>query len=76
MSFSCAGVKTGEAGEKMGTRKFVGGQPRAIAHATYLKFGRRYGIPTGGKSFARLAQEIYDWERRRGVGKGLYFRPA
>ena len=57
-------------------RKFVGAKPRAVAHATYLKSGRKYGISATGKSYEQLAQVIYNFELRTTVRNGLYFKPA
>ena len=60
-------------------RRFLGGKPRAIAHSTYHHFARKYGISltSGGKkkSYAQLAQEIYNYENTTGKKRGLYFAP-
>ena len=55
-------------------RKFVGGKPRPIAAETYKKFAKRYKIKFEG-SLSRMAQKIYDFEKKEGTQKGLYFQP-
>jgi hypothetical protein len=54
-------------------RRFIGGKPRAIATDTYLAFAKRYRIDARGVSIRRLAQRIYEHERRADVQEGLYF---
>ena len=57
-------------------RRFIGGRPRVIAAATYEKFARKYGLPARGKSPKALAQSIYNYETRKNVTSGLYYKPA
>ena len=55
--------------------------PRAIAHATYIKFANKYKIPLtkangNKKSITELAKDIYNYEMRYiyhpNKGKGKY----
>jgi hypothetical protein len=55
-------------------RRFIGDKPRAIANETYKHYAKKYGISLG-KSYRKLAQQIYDHEYKTGVRRGLYFRP-
>jgi hypothetical protein len=46
---------------------------RAIANKTYKHFAKKYHIKIAHKSISQLSKEIYYFEKKHPVSKGLYF---
>jgi hypothetical protein len=48
---------------------------RIISYKTYVDFAKKYKIKINKKTMSQLSNEIYNYETRHKVKKGLYYLP-